>query len=249
MEHPPPWAVLTQGGTYALMNSWFLLGAAVHSDSICTPNLQGMDWRYGLSVTCRPRMLGGIQGSLPQHLESTTKGCVWFFNSLMSLRATQSPQHFFFFTSFPLADELQKRRMALVGTLRSNKPELPLQLLNVRHSEVLYSVFAFTRNRTAVSYVLKKGKNVLVLRLQEPEVQESGKRKPQIILDYNRCKGAVDHLDQNNNLSKSILLPIIDLVKALITIIIIIYSIFFFENIHILCFLINKTWCFMTKRA
>ena len=149
---------------------------------------------------CRPRMPGGskcIQESLPQHLESRTKGCRWYFNSLMSLRATQSPPKFFF-TSFPLADELQKRRMALVGTLRSNKPEFPLQLLNIRHREVLYSVFAFTRNRTAVSYVLKKGKNVLVLssRHQEPEVQESGKRKPQIILDYNRCKGAVDHLDQ-----------------------------------------------------
>ena len=120
-----------------------------------------------LSVTCRPRMLGGskcIQGSLPQHLESTTEGCGWYFNSLMSLRATQSPPTFFlFFTSFPLADELQKRRMALVGTLRSNKPELPLQLLNIRHREVLYSVFAFTCNRTAVSYVLKKGKNDLVL--------------------------------------------------------------------------------------
>ncbi|XP_070710531.1 piggyBac transposable element-derived protein 4-like [Pempheris klunzingeri] len=103
-----------------------------------------------------------------------------------------------FFTSFPLAEELQKRRMALLGTLRSNKPELPPQLLNIKHREVLSSVFGFSHNKTAVSYVPKKGKNVLLLstRHREPEVQESGKKKPQIILDYNKCKGAVDHLDQ-----------------------------------------------------
>ena len=79
--------------------------------------------------------------------------------------------------------------MALVGTLRSNKPELPPQLLNIRHREILSSVFAFTRNKTALSYVPKKGKNVVVLstRHREPEVQESGKRKPQIILDCNKA--------------------------------------------------------------
>ncbi|CAJ1069796.1 PREDICTED: piggyBac transposable element-derived protein 4-like%2C partial [Xyrichtys novacula] len=103
-----------------------------------------------------------------------------------------------FFTSLPLAEELQKRRMALVGTLKSNKPELPHQLFNTKRREVLSSVFALMYNKTTVSYVPKKRKNVLLLstRHREPEVQESRKKKPQIILDYNRCKGAVDHLDQ-----------------------------------------------------
>jgi len=57
-------------------------------------------------------------------------------------------------------------------------------------------MFAFTNNRAVV--VPKKGKNVLVMssRHREPEVQESGKQKTQMILDYNACKGAVDHLDQ-----------------------------------------------------
>uniref|UniRef100_A0AAX7VMN6 PiggyBac transposable element-derived protein domain-containing protein n=1 Tax=Astatotilapia calliptera TaxID=8154 RepID=A0AAX7VMN6_ASTCA len=103
-----------------------------------------------------------------------------------------------FFTSFPLAEELRKRRMALVGTLRLNKPELPPQLLNIREREVLSSVFAFSRNRAVVSYLPKKRKNVVVLstRHRQPQVQDFGKKKPQIILDYNKCKGAVDHLDQ-----------------------------------------------------
>ncbi|XP_035765650.1 piggyBac transposable element-derived protein 4-like [Neolamprologus brichardi] len=103
-----------------------------------------------------------------------------------------------FFTSFPLAEELRKRRMALVGTLRLNKPELPPQLLNIRDRDVLSSVFGFSRNRAVVSYVPKRRKNVVVLstRHREPQVQDFGKRKPQIILDYNKCKAAVDHLDQ-----------------------------------------------------
>ncbi len=85
-----------------------------------------------------------------------------------------------FFTSFPLAEELQKRRMALVGTLRSKEPELPLKLLNIKHKEVLSSVFAFMHNKTTVPYVPKKRRNVLVLstRHREPEVQGSGKQKP-----------------------------------------------------------------------
>ncbi|XP_005914596.1 piggyBac transposable element-derived protein 4 [Haplochromis burtoni] len=103
-----------------------------------------------------------------------------------------------FFTSFPLAEELRKRKMALVGTLRINKPELPPQLLNIRHRELMSSVFAFSRNATLVSYVPKKSRNVLLLstKHREPQVEISGKKKPQIILDYNKCKGAVDHLDQ-----------------------------------------------------
>lgn len=103
-----------------------------------------------------------------------------------------------FFTSFPLAEELRKRKMALVGTLRINKPELPPQLLNIRHREVMSSVFAFSRNTALVSYVPKRSKNVLLLstKHREPQVENSGKKKPQIILDYNKCKGAVDHLDQ-----------------------------------------------------
>ncbi|XP_031583572.2 piggyBac transposable element-derived protein 4-like [Oreochromis aureus] len=103
-----------------------------------------------------------------------------------------------FFTSFPLAEELRKRKMALVGTLRINKPELPPQLLNIQHREVMSSVFAFSRNAALVSYVPKKSRNVLLLstKHREPQVENSGKKKPQIILDYNKCKGAVDHLDQ-----------------------------------------------------
>nr|XP_033472352.1 piggyBac transposable element-derived protein 4-like [Epinephelus lanceolatus]XP_033472354.1 piggyBac transposable element-derived protein 4-like [Epinephelus lanceolatus] len=103
-----------------------------------------------------------------------------------------------FFTSFPLAEELRKRKMTLVGTLRKNKPELPPQLLQTRLREPLSSVFAFTRTQTAVSYVPKRGRNVLLLstKHREPAVEEGPKKKPKIVTDYNHCKGAVDNLDK-----------------------------------------------------
>ncbi|KAL4009285.1 hypothetical protein ACER0C_003137 [Sarotherodon galilaeus] len=103
-----------------------------------------------------------------------------------------------FFTSIPLSEELLKRKMTLVGTIRKNKPELPPQLLQTRGREVFSSVFAFRMTHTAVSYVPRRGKNVLLLSTKHrtPSVSDDAKRKPQIIMDYNKSKGGVDRLDQ-----------------------------------------------------
>ncbi|XP_013771429.1 piggyBac transposable element-derived protein 4-like [Pundamilia nyererei] len=103
-----------------------------------------------------------------------------------------------FFTSFALAEELLKRKVALVGTIRKNKPELPPRLLQTRGRAVLLSAFAFTLTHTLVSYVSRRGKNVLLMSTKHrtPDVSGEGKRKPVIIQDYNRCKGGVDNLDK-----------------------------------------------------
>ncbi|XP_041666997.1 piggyBac transposable element-derived protein 4-like [Cheilinus undulatus] len=103
-----------------------------------------------------------------------------------------------FFTSYDLGMKLLERKMALVGTVRHNKPELPPQLLKVKERQVLSSLFAFTSKMTAVSYVPKRSRNVLLLSTKHRSAEVSGEQhqKPQIILDYNRCKGAVDNLDK-----------------------------------------------------
>ncbi|XP_019736039.1 LOW QUALITY PROTEIN: piggyBac transposable element-derived protein 4-like [Hippocampus comes] len=103
-----------------------------------------------------------------------------------------------FFTSVPLAAELKKKRNSLVGTIRRNKSELPAQMTQITERQPLSSIFCFTRDMALVSYVPKKGKNVLLLSTvhKKPKVEAGGKRKPEIVLDYNKCKGAVDHLDQ-----------------------------------------------------
>ncbi len=101
------------------------------------------------------------------------------------------------FTSYALAEELLKRKTALVCTNRMNKPELPPQLQQTKQRALLSSLFAFKKTHTAVSYVPKHGKNVLLLstKHREPAVSDTEKKKPVIITDHNHCKG-VDNLDK-----------------------------------------------------
>ncbi|XP_063324172.1 piggyBac transposable element-derived protein 4-like [Pelmatolapia mariae] len=103
-----------------------------------------------------------------------------------------------FFTYFPLSEELLRRKNTLVGTIRKNKPELPPELLQTRGREVFSSVFAFTSTHTAVSYVPRRGKNVLLLssKHRTPGICDGPKRKPHIIRNYNKSKRGVDKLDQ-----------------------------------------------------
>ncbi|XP_020483419.2 piggyBac transposable element-derived protein 4-like isoform X1 [Labrus bergylta] len=101
-----------------------------------------------------------------------------------------------FFTSFSLSEELLlKRKIALVGTIRSNKLELPKNLLQIRHRAVFSSLFGFTKTHSLVSYIPRRGKNLLLLssKHRAPKVN---KRKPVIITDYNSCKRAVENLEK-----------------------------------------------------
>lgn len=103
-----------------------------------------------------------------------------------------------FFTSYGLGEELLRRRIAMVGTIRRNKPELPPKLLEVRQRAILSSIFAFSSTHTAVSYIPKRGKNVILLSTKhhEPAISDEVHRKPIIIMDYNKNKGGVDNLDK-----------------------------------------------------
>ncbi|XP_025759050.1 piggyBac transposable element-derived protein 4-like [Oreochromis niloticus] len=97
------------------------------------------------------------------------------------------------------AEVNQGMRVALELTegLQGNT-ELPPQLLQTRGRAIFSSVFAFTLTHTIVSYVPRRGKNVLLMSTKHrtPGVSEGQKRKPVIIQDYNRCKGGVDNLDK-----------------------------------------------------
>ncbi|XP_011484738.2 piggyBac transposable element-derived protein 4 [Oryzias latipes] len=104
-----------------------------------------------------------------------------------------------FFTSYALATELLKRNITLLGTIKSNKPELPPELASARGREALSSRFAFTDCAAALSYVPKKNKNVLLLSTKHSRVEichERRDKKPEMILDYNKTKGGVDNLDK-----------------------------------------------------
>lgn len=104
-----------------------------------------------------------------------------------------------FFTSVPLANDLYNNGLTLVGTLRSNKPQIPVAFLKDRRRPLYSSLFGFTNKMTLCSYVGRKGKAVLLLSSMHHGNAVSGDRedrKPEIITFYNSTKGAVDILDQ-----------------------------------------------------
>lgn len=102
------------------------------------------------------------------------------------------------FTTYPLTQELLKRKIALVGAITRSQPELPPKLLDYKERAVQSSVFAFTKTTTAVNYISKGGKNMLFLssKHRDDTFSEDNEKKPLIITDYKRCIGSVDKLEQ-----------------------------------------------------
>ncbi len=103
-----------------------------------------------------------------------------------------------FFTSYALGQELLRRKMSMIGTVRSNKPELPPALLSMKNRARFSSMFAFTDTHTLVSYCPRKKKNLLVMSTfhRDDKVSDKDHKKPEIVLDYNHTKGGVDNLDK-----------------------------------------------------
>jgi hypothetical protein len=102
-----------------------------------------------------------------------------------------------FFTSVPLAKELQMKNLTIIGTLRKNKAEIPIEFQSNKKREIRSSLFGFQDDLTLVSFVPKANKAVLLLSTKHHDNQvDKTTGKPIIILDYNKTKGAVDTIDQ-----------------------------------------------------
>ncbi|XP_071390069.1 piggyBac transposable element-derived protein 4-like [Centroberyx affinis] len=103
-----------------------------------------------------------------------------------------------FFTSHKLGQELLKRKLTMVGTIRKNKSELPPPLLTTKNRRVKSSKFVYTADTSLVSYVPKKGKNVVLMSTLHRDGRICGQehQKPEIIMDYNATKGGVDNMDK-----------------------------------------------------
>lgn len=103
------------------------------------------------------------------------------------------------FTSVPLAKSLLQvpYKLTLVGTIRSNKREIPEEFKNTRSRAVGTSMFCFDRSLTLVSYKPKPSKMVYLLSSCDDEgVINSTTGKPEMIMFYNQTKGGVDTFDQ-----------------------------------------------------
>ncbi|XP_040268703.1 piggyBac transposable element-derived protein 4-like [Bufo bufo] len=103
-----------------------------------------------------------------------------------------------FFTSYDLGQELLRRKLTMVGTIKKNKPELHTEILQVKERAPLSSKFAFTDTTTVVSYCPKNNNNVILMSTfhKDAAVSSRSDKKPTIILDYNKNKGGVDNLDK-----------------------------------------------------
>ena len=84
-----------------------------------------------------------------------------------------------------------------MGTLRKNKPEVPIEFQSNKKREVGSSLFGFQDGLTLLSFVPKQNKPVLLLSSKHHDSQMDNKTgKPIVILDYNKTKGTIDTVDQ-----------------------------------------------------
>ncbi|XP_067135443.1 piggyBac transposable element-derived protein 4-like [Centruroides vittatus] len=104
------------------------------------------------------------------------------------------------FTSYSLVSDLLLDRITMVGTIRKNERELPLQFTDVRGRKVYSSLFGFLKDLTLVSYVPEKNRNVLLLSSfhHNDAIDDTtgDRKKPEIVTFYNLTKGGVNTLGQ-----------------------------------------------------
>ncbi|CAI6370912.1 unnamed protein product [Macrosiphum euphorbiae] len=101
------------------------------------------------------------------------------------------------YTSYPLATELLKKQTTIVGTLRKNKKEIPVDFQPHKNKAVNSSFFGFQKEKMITSYTPKKNKAVILLSTMHNDTSvNSETKKPEVIHFYNSTKGGVDTVDQ-----------------------------------------------------
>lgn len=101
------------------------------------------------------------------------------------------------FTSLELSESLRSKGLTLIGTIRKNKRELPLEFNQSSNRPVGSSMFGFGNGTTLVSYVPKRNKNVLLIStMHQGDNLNKDTGKPEIIHTYNETKSGVDVVDK-----------------------------------------------------
>ena len=103
-----------------------------------------------------------------------------------------------FFTNLLIARKLLQKKLALVGTIRKNKPELPTKSTVAIGQNMKNTVLGFQQDAMIASYCPNKEGVVNMLSTMHglPEIENTSDQKPSIILFYNKAKGGVDTLDR-----------------------------------------------------
>ena len=106
-----------------------------------------------------------------------------------------------FFTSLPLAEKLLRSKISMVGTIRKNRRELSPLMTQPEKDGLYCSRFMWHERSNAmfVKYQPKKNKTVCLLSTMHTSAdvdETTSKRKPHMILFYNKHKVGVDCFDQ-----------------------------------------------------
>lgn len=102
------------------------------------------------------------------------------------------------FSSVELVDELTKRKLTFVGTLRKDKKCIPEEFLPNPNRPLGSSLYGFRPEdkMTLLSYVPQKNRAVLLISSMHDSMKNNEvKKKPEIISYYNSSKCGVDLLD------------------------------------------------------
>lgn len=101
-----------------------------------------------------------------------------------------------YYTSVPLADDLSKKQLTVIGTLKANKREIPPQFIT-KSREIGSCLYGFQYDKTLASIQTKRKKCVLLLStMHDCEATDEETGKPLINADYNSTKGGVDTVDK-----------------------------------------------------
>ncbi|XP_027864911.1 uncharacterized protein LOC114139283 [Xiphophorus couchianus] len=102
-----------------------------------------------------------------------------------------------FFTSLSLAQRLLSRKTTILGTVNKRHREIPQSAKRKDRTEFTTQVFS-TTGATLTVYVPKRKKAVYILSSMHSvvETEDTTKRKPNTVTDYNKTKCGVDVMDQ-----------------------------------------------------
>lgn len=122
--------------------------------------------------------------------QSVVKLCKPIVNSNRNVTADN------WFSSLEVVDELLKRNLTYVGTMKKDKRTIPEEFLQNPRRPVASALYGFKEKMTLLSYVPKKNRAVNLISSMHNSVETNeNKRKPEIIAYYNATKCGVDIMD------------------------------------------------------
>jgi hypothetical protein len=141
---------------------------------------QGSD---GVGLTEKQREL-----SIPT--QSLVRLCQGIYGSNRNITADN------WFSSIEGVDELKKRNLTYVGTLRKDKRCIPTEFLPSNSRPVQSTLYGFRKDATLLSFVPKKNRSVCLISSMHNTIESNEEnKKPEMICFYNRTKAGVDILD------------------------------------------------------